>query len=121
MIGWLVVFEHDDRLTVAVHSYLGDGDMGGFAWRKKDIIVRGILGPGKFVGSQVAAEVVAAAGGDMHGSEDFLVLNVSTGHRQHLRAKAKFAKFASDRVIGQLGIVLVKGCLLYTSPSPRDS
>ena len=45
----------------------------------------------------------------MHGSEDFLVLNVSTGHRQHLRAKAKFAKFASDRVVGQLGIVRVKG------------
>ena len=69
----------------------------------------GVLGPSKFVGSQVAAEVVAAAGGDMHGSEDFLVLNVSTGHRQHLRAKAKFAKFASDRVVGQLGIVRVEG------------
>ena len=51
--------------------------------------------------------MVAAAGGDVEGAEDFFVLNVAARDGQLLRAEAKLAKFAGDGIGIELALVRV--------------
>ena len=46
--GGLVIFKHNDRLPVAVHAGLCDGDVGCLARGEQDIVVGGVLGLGEF-------------------------------------------------------------------------
>lgn len=45
--------------------------------------------------------MIAAARGHVERPEDFLVLDVASGDRQHLRAKAEFAELAGERIIAK--------------------
>ena len=71
-----------------------DGDLRGFRRGEEDIVVGGVFRVGEFVRGKVAAEVIAATGGDVEGAEDFLVLDVAAGDGQLLGAEAEFAQLA---------------------------
>ena len=53
----------------------------------------------------MAAEMIAAAGGDVHGAEDFFVLDVTAGDGEVLGAETEFAEFAGHRVALELIVV----------------
>ena len=71
-----------------------------------------IVGLGELVRGQVAAEMVATAGGHVQGAEDFFVLNVASRDWQFLRAEAKFAKFSGHRVALEFSVMGVDRRLL---------
>ena len=53
----------------------------------------------------MTAEMIAAAGGDVHRAEHLFVLDVAAGDGQILRAETEFADLAGDRIADQLGVV----------------
>ena len=57
-----------------------------------------ILVFGEEIGCQLTSQVIAPAGSYVYGSQDFLVLNVSAGPGQDLRAETEFADLACDRI-----------------------
>src|SRR6185369_11663981 len=67
----------------------------------------GIARIDKLVGSNRAAQVIAAPRGDVQGAEDFFILNVASGWRQFLRPKAQLAQFTRGRFLFELVVVRV--------------
>ena len=53
--------------------------------------------------------MVVAAGGEMAGAEDLLILDVRAGDRQDLGAETEFAEDAGHRIVLQIGVVRVDG------------
>ena len=92
------MLQHDFGRAVALHADLGDFDLGRLRGREKDVVVGGVLRVLEELGDEMAAEMVAAAGGDVHGAEHFFVLDVAAGDGQVLRAEAEFADLAGDGI-----------------------
>ena len=98
-------------LAVAEHPRLRHANFRRFGGRKQNVVVRGVFGVGKFIRRQMAAQMVAAAGGDVQRAEDFFVLNVAARRRQFLGAKSQFAEFAGDGIGLEFAVVLVDDAL----------
>lgn len=69
----------------------------------------GVFLIGKEVGGQSSAEMIASAGGDMHGTEDFFVLNIASRNGEFLGAETEFAEFTGDGIGGEFGVMFSDG------------
>ncbi len=110
--GGLEVFDEDLGLAAADHADLTDIEVRGFVRGEEDIVVRGVAVFLEEVRGDVAAEMVVAAGGEVAGAEDFLVLNVGSGDWEDLGAEAEFAEDTGHGVGDEAGVVGVDGGLI---------
>lgn len=104
-------------MAIAVHADLGDADFSGFVRSEEDVIVGGILSVKKFVGGEVAAKVVASSGRNVECSENFFILDISTGEGEDLGAEAELAQFARDGVGDDFVLMIADG--LKVPPDER--
>lgn len=69
----------------------------------------GVFLIGKEIGGQSSTKMITSARGDMHGAEDFFVLNIASRNGEFLGAETEFAEFTGDGIGGEFGVMFGDG------------
>ena len=106
------VLDENFALVAALHADLADIEIRSLVGSEENVVVGRVFVLLEHLRDDVTAEMVIAAGGEMAGAEDFFVLDVSAGNREHLRAETEFTERAGHRIVLQTRVVGVDGRLI---------
>ena len=78
------ILKNGRNLAVLVHPHLGNGDFRRLGRSVENVVMRGVLLGIEQTRGNVSSQMIASTGGYMASTEDFLVLNISSGKWQQL-------------------------------------